>query len=196
MSDLIAVVGPNGSGKSSLVYGANIDRAFTFINPDDIARRDFVDVADAVERNKLAWNRCNELRAELVENGVSFGFETVGSHPSRVELLRKAKQLGYTVTLLFVATENPEVNIRRIADRVAKGGHAVPDDRVKERYVRTLRLLPEYFDVADLASIWDNTNDAERGAIRELMRKDSDGRVTVLPAAKDVAWIHTYLLDK
>ncbi|MDR0500446.1 MAG: hypothetical protein LBG97_04280 [Coriobacteriales bacterium] len=56
--DLIAVIGPNGSGKSSVIYTANIDRAFTFINPDDIASRNFANINNQEERDKLAWNNC------------------------------------------------------------------------------------------------------------------------------------------
>jgi predicted ABC-type ATPase len=55
MSDLIAVVGPNGSGKSSLIYVANLDRASTFINPDDIARRDFASVTILPAAKDVTW---------------------------------------------------------------------------------------------------------------------------------------------
>ncbi|MDR0513788.1 MAG: zeta toxin family protein [Coriobacteriaceae bacterium] len=142
--DLIAVIGPNGSGKSSVIYTSNIDRAFTFINPDDVASRSYANIEDQEKRDLLAWSKCNELRDELLDAGISFGIETVGSHPSKVEFLHRAKELGYVISLLFVATEDPGINIRRIADRVLKGGHTVPDEKVRLRYYRTLELLPRY----------------------------------------------------
>ncbi|GHT77887.1 hypothetical protein FACS1894104_0230 [Actinomycetota bacterium] len=125
--DLFIVVGPNGSGKSSAIYLTNIDGSLIFVNPDDVARNEFAHIKDKEERNRLAWESCNNQRDALLLKKVSFGFETVGSHKSKVELLIKAKKLGYNVILLFVATEDPEINIRRIKHRVSQGGHDVPE---------------------------------------------------------------------
>lgn len=194
---ILAVVGPNGSGKSSALYRSKVNERLLFINPDDVARNEFLHISSIEERNKLAWDRCNELRDELVKAGVSFGFETVGSHPSKVELLQHAKELGYRVALLFVATESPEINIERIKHRVLQGGHNVPDDKVRARYVRTLKLLPEYFALADTASVWDNSQEgtSETPAIRLLVEKEDGDPITITPDAADVAWIKEYLLS-
>ena len=187
---LIAVVGPNGSGKSSAIYETEIEDSVLFVNPDDIARTEFASIPDEDERNLLAWKKCNALREALLLEGVSFGFETVGSHPSKISFLETARKLGYEIIVLFVATENPEINIRRIRQRQAQGGHGVPDDKVRSRYDRTLDLLPEYIRVADYARVWDNSIDAETsevGAMRELAKKTPDG-IEVLPDADEVRW--------
>ena len=194
--ELFAVVGPNGSGKSSAIYETHIDESIVFVNPDDIARLEYPDVADQAERDMLAWTSCNAQREALLSEGVTFGFETVGSHPSKVEFLKKAKLLGYKVTLLFVATEDPEINIARIRQRQLKGGHGVPDEKVRSRYARTLSLLKDYFETADEAFVWDNSREAESGGragIRELVRKTSEG-VTILDDSENVAWVQDYLL--
>jgi predicted ABC-type ATPase len=127
-ADLFAVVGPNGSGKSSALYAMQVDDSLTFVNPDDIARIDFSHIKDIEERNRLAWMSCNAQREALLSRRLSFGFETVGSHPGKVEFLGKAKSLGYTIALLFVATEDPEINLQRIKHRVVQGGHDVPEE--------------------------------------------------------------------
>lgn len=192
--EIVAVIGPNGSGKTSAVFATGVSNALPFINPDDIAKHDYGHIRDEDKRNQLAWLKCNALRELLIADGESFGFETVGSHPSKVELLKNARRLGYLVTVLFVGTETPDINIRRIAQRVALGGHSVPDEKVRARYQRTMRLLPEYFDVADVATVWDNSIDDDAGsksgaAIRELVRKDSDGIILTTPDAQKVHWI-------
>lgn len=193
---ILAVVGPNGSGKSSALYASEVNKRLIFINPDDIARNDFSHIADENTRNQKAWERCNDLRDELIEAGVSFGFETVGSHPSKVELLQRAKQLGYRVALLFVSTDSPEINIQRIKHRVSQGGHNVPDEKVRSRYERTLKLLPEYFSIADTASIWDNSVDdtSDGPAIKLLVQKDDSTPLAIMPEAAEVNWIKKYLL--
>jgi predicted ABC-type ATPase len=167
------------------------------VNPDDVARNDFPNIDGEEIRNRLAWKRCNDLRESLLQNGVSFGFETVGSHPSKIDLLRQAKKLGYRVSLLFVATESPDINVRRIAHRVSQGGHPVPEDKIRSRYYRTLEMLSDYFSVADTASVWDNSEDGDskRPAIRYLVRKSSDGSITILPEAENVEWVKRYLLN-
>lgn len=192
--ELFAVVGPNGSGKSSSVFETGIDKRIVFVNPDDIARTEYGHIQDENERNYLAWMSCNAQRDALLATKHTFGFETVGSHPSKVEFLEKAKSLGYVVTLLFVSTESPDINIERIRQRMERGGHGVPDEKVRLRYERTLSLLPRYFSVADIAVIWDNSLDSATGlGMRELVRKTQDGAVQVLPAAWDVEWIRRFL---
>lgn len=194
--ELFVVIGPNGSGKSSALYETQIDKEIVFVNPDDIARLEYADVEDQHERDMLAWINCNAQRDGLLSEQVTFGFETVGSHPSKVEFMARAKDLGYCVTLLFVSTEDPDINIRRIQARVKQGGHDVPSDKVRTRYYRTLGLLKDYFEVADTAFVWDNSREAETSsdnAMRELVRKTEDG-IVIAPAAADVSWVNEYLI--
>lgn len=196
MPELFIVVGPNGSGKSSALFETQIDKTIVFVNPDDIAREEYSHIEDVDKRNELAWINCNAKRDALLAEGVTFGFETVGSHPSKVEFMNRAKELGYQVTLLFVATNDPEINIRRIAARVRQGGHGVPEDKVRSRYYRTLRLLKDYFAVADSAFVWDNSLEAEtpqRGSMVELVRK-TDAGIAVSENAGRAPWVEEYLL--
>ena len=82
------------------------------------------------------------LRAQLMDAERSFSFETVMSHPGKVELLRAAQQRGFRTYLYFVATDDVELNVRRVGVRVQVGGHAVPEQKIRERYLRSLALLP------------------------------------------------------
>lgn len=71
--------------------------------------------------------------------------------------MRDASKAGFKVYLYFIATEDPAINIDRVDIRVKQGGHAVPADRITERYYRSLDLLPEAIDLAYHAFIFDNS---------------------------------------
>ena len=159
MSDapvLLIVAGPNGSGKSTLTkhLRANDIELGVYINPDEIA----AGLAGTHEARVAEAQRMAETRRqECLDRRVDFSFETVMSHPSKVDVLRRARHLGYFVTLFFVATEWPSLNVERVRQRVALGGHDVPQDRVIARYERTMALLPEAIMQCDRAVLFDNT---------------------------------------
>ena len=70
------------------------------------------------------------IRQKLILAKKSFSFETVMSSPDKVKLLEKSKQFGYRNYLYFVATDNPNINISRVKNRVKAGGHDVPNDKI------------------------------------------------------------------
>lgn len=99
------------------------------------------------------------LRAHFLNRGDSFSFERVMSHPSKIEFLQRAQAAGYFVYLYFVATRTVEVNLSRIQNRVQLGQHAVPEQKVIDRYARSIKLLPEALKVAHRAFLFDNSGD-------------------------------------
>ena len=149
--DLHVIVGPNGSGKSSIINSTGLTvNCPLIINPDNFVRQ-FSEIEDVTDRYIAAMEYCREQREMLLEMGVSFGFETVGSHPEKLEFIKHAKLRGYRIHIIFVDSGNPELSIQRIKMRVAKGGHDVPVDKVRSRYAKVINLLPDYFDVGDTA---------------------------------------------
>ena len=99
------------------------------------------------------------LRESLLASRVSFSFETVMSHPNKVDFLRRALASGYRTYTYFVATNDPKINIHRIANRKAEGGHDVPSDKVVERYRRCLELLASALRYSTRAFIFDNSGE-------------------------------------
>lgn len=100
------------------------------------------------------------IRRELLDLGESFTFETVMSHPDKVEFMREARKHGYRTYLYFVATESPAINIARVHQRVGEGGHAVPEAKIVERYARSIELLAGACEAASRAYIFDNSGEA------------------------------------
>jgi predicted ABC-type ATPase len=114
------------------------------------------------------------LRDLCTENNVRYCFESVFSHPAKLEDLRKAKNKGYEVYLYFICLDSPELNIKRVSSRVLEGGHFVPDDKIIDRYARTLALLPELLLLASRAFIFDNSKSSERFKLIASKKRNSD----------------------
>jgi predicted ABC-type ATPase len=97
------------------------------------------------------------VRARLIERGVDVSFETVLSHPSKLDLLQQARAAGYRIYLYYVCVASPEISKQRVMLRVTQGGHSVPAEKIAERYERSLRLLSQAIALSDRAYLLDNT---------------------------------------
>jgi predicted ABC-type ATPase len=86
-------------------------------------------------------------------------FETVLSIPEKVDFIWRSKQAGFFIRFVYVATNNPEINMLRIAWRVDQGGHTVPQDKIKARYERSLKLALKAALIVDRAYFIDNTKE-------------------------------------
>ena len=141
----------------------------------------------------LASALSDYLRQELLLASRSFAFETVMSAADKVDLLREAQQRGFRTYLYFVATEDPQINIKRVAARVREGGHDVPVDKIVARYYRSLELLAEATYYSNRAYYFDNSSDgSERMWIAEL----GDDRVLQLKSRVVPDWFDRYLIQK
>lgn len=162
---------------------------------DDAAQLEFTDdklTFDSVIVNSyFASVAADFLRHKLLEGGVTFTFETVMSHQSKVDFLRQAQDYGFRTYLYYVATEDPEINISRVLSRVAEGGHNVDRDKIVERYQRSLDFLADAVGYANRAYIFDNSS-AEKVWVAEV----TDGDVIELKSDTMPNWFKTALWDK
>jgi predicted ABC-type ATPase len=104
------------------------------------------------------------LRKKLLALKKRFSFETVFSHPSKLEIMKKAVDAGYKVYLYFVSTESADINKFRVAARKKKGGHDVPEDKIASRYLRSMDLLHEACQLSYQVFFFDNSDDGEETA--------------------------------
>jgi predicted ABC-type ATPase len=158
---VIVFAGPNGSGKSTINARVLSDPALGFdgiyINADDISKTLYGDFASPRDRNIAAAQQAEEMRMKCLDNGSSFAFETVMSTPEKVALLSQARARGYDVHLVFVTTQDADINVQRVANRVALGGHDVPTDAIRSRYEAAMRLLPVAIEQATTVLVYDNS---------------------------------------
>jgi predicted ABC-type ATPase len=112
-----------------------------FVNADLIAERLWPgDRGEQARRAAEVSQLAAEERARLMAQQVSFITETVFSHPSKLDLLRQALLIGYTVSVHIVMVPE-ELAVERVADRVRCGGHSVPEDKIRGRYGRLWELV-------------------------------------------------------
>jgi predicted ABC-type ATPase len=144
---LVALAGPNGAGKSSFFETHLATAGLNFVNADVLA------VAlslDAYAASSLA----DDLRRQLLRRRESFVFETVFSDPvgDKVAFLKEAESAGYTVFLIFIGVDDPEISSDRVAMRVSQGGHDVPEEKLKERYPRIMANLKRALQ--EISNVW------------------------------------------
>ncbi|MFI0347214.1 MAG: zeta toxin family protein [Chthoniobacterales bacterium] len=161
---LVVIAGPNGSGKTAItkIIHENCSwiNGLIEVNPDNIAQQEFGGWNDLASIKKAA-RRADEIREQCLVDRQSLLFETVLSIPEKVDYIRRAKMAGYFVRLIYVATENPEINMLRVSWRVNQGGHTVPIDKIRSRYERSLKMVIEVAHIVDRAYFVDNSKDCE-----------------------------------
>ncbi len=160
---LYIIGGCNGAGKTTASYTVlpDILDCREFVNADEIARglSPFNPADVAIEAGRLMLKRIEELLAREE----SFSIETTLATRSYVNLVHRAHNKGYRVTLLFFWLNSPELAIQRVAERVSKGGHDIPEDIIRRRYVSGIQnLFNLYAAEVDSWSIYDNSTTLRR----------------------------------
>jgi len=156
--DLYIIAGCNGAGKTTASYTIlpEIIECKEFVNADEIAKglSPFQPETVSFESGRIMINRINEL---LKENE-SFAFETTLSTRSYKNKIIKAKEQGYTVTLLFFWLNNIKLAKERVKTRVKEGGHNIPEDVIERRFLKGIyNLFDIYLPIVDGALIFDNS---------------------------------------
>lgn len=133
------------------------------------------------------------LRRKLLENRVSFSFETVMSSPDKVALLEKARLAGYRTYLYYIATDDPAINVARVKARVNLGGHDVPEDKITQRYGRSLDLLLDAVRHTNRAYLFDNSR---HGGEHLWVAEITDGKELEVKCDPMPLWFQKAVWDK
>lgn len=153
---MVMIAGPNGAGKSTL-YETRVKPmiAAPFINADHIQRDELMDLSmqAAYKAAEIAEIR----RRNHLSERTDFVAESTFSHPSKLDLIKDAKDAGFQVVVFHVNLCSPELSVLRVAQRVDDGGHNVPEDKIRERFARNPKLIREAVLQADLAFVYDNS---------------------------------------
>lgn len=149
------LVGGNGSGKSTFFEQFLKSLGIQFVNEDQIAKN--ISAKEPENVSYQAARIAENIRAAYLRSGLSFCFETVFSHPSKIDFMAEAKAFDYEIIMVFIHLDNNQLNQSRVNQRVSEGGHNVPSEKITSRIPRTLANVKKALPLADMIYILDNS---------------------------------------
>ncbi|MDR0829897.1 MAG: zeta toxin family protein [Prevotellaceae bacterium] len=171
VKNIYIIAGCNGAGKTTASYTILPElHCLEFVNADEIAKglSPFQPEKVAIQAGKLMLQRIDKL----LENNISFAFETTLSSKSYKNMLLKAKQNGYNINLLFFWLQTVELAKERVAKRVSEGGHNIDKNVIERRYYRGIQNLFEiYIEIADGILIFDNSENERELIVKKVINK-------------------------
>ena len=155
---LYIIAGCNGAGKTTASFTIlpEVLDCKEFVNADEIAKglSPFQPESVAMQAGRIMLARMDEL----LQKGETFAFETTLATKSYKQKIEWAQANGYEVTLLFFSLDSPNMAKKRVAQRVAEGGHSIPSQTIERRYYNGIaNLFAIYIDMVDICYIFDNS---------------------------------------
>jgi predicted ABC-type ATPase len=163
---IYVLAGTNGAGKSSIGGAAFLQNRAEYFNPDDATRRiqSTNPGISQTEANSAAWMEGRRLLERAIAERLDCAFETTLGGQTITRLLEEALSRGIEVRVWYAGLTSPELHIARVRARVQKGGHDVPEAKIRERYdsgrlnlIRLMRRLTEL-------KLYDNSEEADPDA--------------------------------
>jgi predicted ABC-type ATPase len=174
------IAGANGSGKTTVASQPEFRGILAIeeiLNPDRLtkeilARHPWLDTDHA---NRQAADETEARVASAILGRQSFAVETVLSTLKYLPYVHQAQGAGYVVSMVYIAVRTPDIAVERVAFRVQAGGHDVPVEKVRSRWVRSHEILGAFVPHLDSLFVFDNTE--ERA---DLVARKVKGRVEIL----------------
>jgi predicted ABC-type ATPase len=167
LNKLYIIAGPNGAGKTtaSMEYLKHELDCLEFVNADNIALglSPFRPELVAVSAGRIMIKRIDEL----IKQKENFAIETTLSSKTLTDKIILARDNKYEIILLFYYLDSPELAIKRVKERVEKGGHDISKEVIIRRYFRGLENFFTIFK--HLSDYWlvINNSDIETSLIAE-----------------------------
>lgn len=159
---ILVGAGTNGAGKSSIVQ-PYLTRGGEYFNPDQYTSGLVAAGMPLQEANPAAWKYGYETLQRTIDEGGRYAFETtLGAKTIPFELMR-ALAMGCKLDLFFVGLASVELHLQRVAERVRRGGHDIPEAKVRERYDNSRHNLLQFIGTAANMRIWDNSTQTKDG---------------------------------
>jgi len=160
---IYVLAGVNGGGKSSIGGAAFRESGAGYYNPDEAARELIVAQPGltSAAANAAAWRVGRTLLERAIRERLHFAFETTLGGNTILRLLGEAAKSGIEVLVWYVGLESPELHIERVAARVRRGGHPIPEEVIRQRYERSRLNLVQLLPSLTALRVYDNSDPAD-----------------------------------
>lgn len=179
---ILVLAGVNGAGKSSVAGALLLEHGLTWFNPDSYARELMAQSGlDQAEANARAWADGRDRLEAAIAGGTNHAFETTLGARTIPELLIKAAR-SHDLLMLFCGLESADLHVRRVRARVTRGGHDIPENKIRERWTSSRANLVELLPYLKRLQVFDNSVEAAPGddiPDPVLVLEVIDGRVIV-----------------
>ncbi len=163
VSRIYVLAGTNGAGKSSIGGAMLREHRVEYFNPDEAAA--FIRVArphlTQEGAESASWHQGRRLLERAIDERLDYAFETTLGGNTILALLERAALAGIEVRIWYVGLASVELNIARVRSRVARGGHDIPEEKIRERYVRSIQHLIRLLPLLTELRVYDNSHQAD-----------------------------------
>ncbi|MDP9141014.1 MAG: zeta toxin family protein [Pseudomonadota bacterium] len=179
--EIIVAAGVNGAGKSTIIGQYAKNNGAPYFNPDE-RTRDYVKAGfDEFEANARSWQEGFDALTRAIDNSTSYTFETTLGGKSIITELFRALARGRPVTIYFVGLNSIELHLRRVAARVKRGGHYIPEEKIRERYVTSRENVLGFIGTQASLRVWDNSEEDAGGRPRPVDVLIIEGKQILYP---------------
>lgn len=163
---ITVIAGVNGAGKSSIAGAYLRHRGGDYFNPDEVARQLMVNNTNlsVEEANSQAWHMGFSQLNRAINEAQNYTFETILGGTSICQTLHEAINQGQEVRFLYCGLNSVELHIQRVAERVANGGHVIPEDKIRQRWTNSIHNMMGLIPLCSSVRVFDNS-----------IPKDNDG---------------------
>jgi predicted ABC-type ATPase len=159
---LFVLAGVNGAGKSSVAGPILRQRALNYFNPDEAAARFLKGLGCSLdEANGYAWREGKRILEKAISEHANHAFETTLGGTTMPRLIAQAADAGFDVLMWFVGLATVERHVARVRARVARGGHDIPEEKIRERWDSSRRNLVMLMPRLSELRVFDNSEDRD-----------------------------------
>jgi predicted ABC-type ATPase len=160
---ILVAAGTNGAGKSAIVGEFLAAKGGEYFNPDLVARDLIQKGVPTEQANASAWKLGFNALERAINNNEDFSFETTLGGSTIARELHQAIKAGLKIYIWYIGLASPELHIARVRARVGRGGHDIPEAKIRERYPKSLANLVSFIGVAAEVHVFDNSTESADG---------------------------------
>ncbi|MEA3437816.1 MAG: zeta toxin family protein [Thermodesulfobacteriota bacterium] len=150
------LAGGNGAGKTTFYEKLLAPKGIRLVNADMIAK--IINPNNPESVSYKAASVVDKIREKFLYQGITFCFETVFSHVSKIDFVAKAKANSYEIILIYIHLDTLQLNEARVYQRVTEGGHNVPVAKIQSRIPRTIKNIAKTLPLVNEARLLNNSS--------------------------------------